>query len=167
MAQTVVITGSPLATARIRDRRFRQRRDDGAPESERQTDLITDPAPAGLVAGAVLAAIIPIGCWRHRRPRHDAGNAEGTVLSVLPPADHDRPAESMLADLARSSTLAASGPRLFGSPQPAAFGREVRISARRISYRDYAAGPWSRVHAARLEHLYPGIRVDTPEEGPC
>ena len=89
------------------------------------------------------------------------------MFSVLPPLDHDRPAGQMLAELAHSSALPASGPRLLGTAQPAAFGREIRISARRISYRDYAAGPWSSAHAARLEHLYPGIRVDTPEEGPC
>ena len=69
----------------------------------------------------------------------------------------------MLTELARSGALAAPGPRLLGRAKPAAFGRAVRINARRISYSDYAAGAWSANHPARLKHLYPGIRVDASQ----
>ena len=69
----------------------------------------------------------------------------------------------MLSELARSGELAAPGPRLLGGAEPAAFGRAVRINARRISYSDYTAGPWSGNHPARLKHLYPGIRVDVSQ----
>lgn len=110
---------------------------------------------------------IAVGRWRGSRSGYINGAAAGAEYDLLPPPDHDGPAGAMLADLARSGSLAASGPRPFGRAQPAAFGRQVRISGRRISYRDYAAGPWTSAHMARLEHLYPGIRVDTPEEGTC
>ncbi|MDE2863268.1 MAG: hypothetical protein OXL33_07485 [Chloroflexota bacterium] len=69
----------------------------------------------------------------------------------------------MLSELARSGALAAPGERLFGGARPAVFGRAVSISARRIAYSDYAAGPWSVNHPARLKHLYPGIRVDVSQ----
>ena len=89
-----------------------------------------------------------------------ATKSRAREFEVLPPPDHDGPAELMLAELARSSSIApVSGPRLLGSDRAAAFGRAVRVSARDISYRDFAAGPLAVAHPSRLEHFYPGIRV--------
>lgn len=114
--------------------------------------------PAGLLIGGLLAISALLVFRRPGRPTP----AAGSEFRILLPPDHEGPAHSMLSELARSGALAAPGPRLFGGARPAAFGRAVRIGARRISYRDYAAGPFAGAHRARLEHLYPGIRVDFP-----
>ncbi|MYC47070.1 MAG: hypothetical protein F4X45_01880 [Chloroflexi bacterium] len=117
-------------------------------------------SPAALLAGSGLAIGGALSLWMRTRAGSVTGDPTGTRYRILVPPDHDGPAQSMLSDLARSGELAAPGPRLFRGTKPAAFGRVVRINACRISYSDYAAGPWSGNHPARLKHLYPGIRVE-------
>ena len=120
-------------------------------------------APIGLLAGSGLAIGGALFLWIRTRTGSPTGDPTGTGYRILVPPDHDGPARSMLSNLARSGALAAPGPRLLGGARPAAFGRAVRINARRISYSDYAAGSWSGNHPARLKHLYPGIRVEVSQ----
>lgn len=145
------------------DRRFCQRRSPGAYHLEIKTEQFLPLAPAFLLAGCGLAIAGAYFLWMRTRPGSPACDPARTQYQILIPPDHDGPARSMLSELARSGELAAPGPRLLGGARPAAFGRAVRISARRISYVDYAAGPWSVTHPARLKHLYPGIRVDVSQ----
>lgn len=126
---------------------------------------VIETAAAGLIAGCLLAMGLIV-----RRPRRGtaAPAAAGVEFEILPPPDHDRPAGAMLADLARTGGLDPVSPlRVLGGDRPAAFGRAVRISARAISYRDFAGDAWAPTHAARLENIYPGIRVTPCKEGNC
>ena len=126
-----------------------------------------DPAPLALLALGGMAAALAIAAGRITRSGATDAGSGGTCYRLLPPPDHARPAAAMLFELARSSARAAPGPRLGRGSRPAAFGRAVLLSARRISYHDYAGGAWAGAHAARLEHLYPGIRVQAHGEEPC
>lgn len=129
-------------------------------ERELNTEQSIGFAPAGLLIVGLLVIAVLFVVRRPGRPTLSGGIAAGSEHRILLPPDHESPAHSMLSELARSGALPAPGPRLFGESKPAAFGRAVRIGARRISYRDYAAGAFAGAHRARLEHLYPGIRVD-------
>ncbi len=123
-------------------------------------------ALAGIFAGSALA--LALTGFRIGRIGAAGKAPPALQFDLLPPTDHDRPARLMLADLARSSTLAAvPGPRLLGRDHLAAFGRAICVSSRAIAYRDFANGAWADAHAARLEHFYPGIRVIPREEGSC
>ena len=116
-----------------------------------------------LVLGGSAAALV---VRRAGAARPTGTNPRVREFEVLPPPDHDGPAELMLAELARSSAIApVSGTRLLGTDQAAAFGRAVRVSAREISYHDFTAGALAAVHPSRLEHFYPGIRVIPRKEG--
>ena len=130
---------------------------------EMKTEQFSLLALVGLLAGSGVAVAGAFFLWMRARLGSPAGGPTGTLYRILIPPDHDGPAQSMLSDLARSGELAAPGPRLLGGAKPAAFGRAVRINARRISYGDYVAGSWSGNHPARLKHLYPGIRVDASQ----
>lgn len=126
---------------------------------------VIEISAAGLIAGCLLTTILVA-----RRPHRRAADmaVPGVEFEILPPPDHDRPTGAMLADLARSGGLDPVPPlRLLGGDRTAAFGRAVRISARAISYRDFAGDAWAPTHAARLENIYPGIRVIPCKEGNC
>lgn len=125
-----------------------------------------ESAPLALAALALIALVL-IG-WRAVLRHRPGDGPEGREFDLLPPPDHDRPARLMLADLAGSGAFEPlPRPRLLGGERGAAFGRSIRISARRIAYRDFAGGAWADAHAARLEHIYPGIRVMPRKEGNC